>query len=180
MQVRSAILGQILAFVALAAISDGGDSSNDPTARTRSDDALMLAAYAKASEQWPRFVAAFRNPPPGVRNFVVKVSLSRGPDGKGFVINHPGPHSGDDVEYFWVKSLSIVGDNLRGALANDGVTVTDAHLGQTIAFSRVNVADWMYRKDGRIVGNATLCPEIRPMPAAEARALLNSIGASCP
>ena len=191
MRINSLVFGGLFVFGALSAIFPyyNPDNSNsplekafasDPTAKVRGDDPAMLAAFRKASATFADFEYNFRNPPPGGRNFVVKVGLAATADARGYEVVAPGPHPGSQVEYFWLGNLAIDGDRVSGDIDNDPETVTAVHNGERITLSRTQVADWMYMQGARMVGNATMCPELRTLPEDQRRALLARVGASCP
>jgi len=180
MKLRSVFFAGGLAVAALGGYFRSHGSAPDPTVNVRGDDPAMLAAYQKARVTFHDFLSAYRDPPPGARMFEVKVPLASRPDGRGYAVVQPGPHPGETVEYFWVKNLAIVGGGLRGQLDNDGETVTAARVGQSLDFAATDVADWMYLQNGRMIGNATMCPEMAMLPDDQKRALLARVGASCP
>jgi len=54
---------------------------------------------------------------------------------------------------------------------NDPNTVANVKLGDRIEIPESDISDWLYMRDGKMVGNLTLKPLFREMPAAEVEQL---------
>lgn len=115
-------------------------SSNAAVIGASGDDPEMMAATAEAKKTWPDFVKAFRNKPENSENFAAK-----------FPFDAP-----DQKEFMWVEVVSINGDTVVGRLGNDPVWVKDLKLGDEVKMKVSQLSDWMYLKDGEIVGGYTV------------------------
>jgi uncharacterized protein YegJ (DUF2314 family) len=116
------------------------NSSNAAVIGASGDDPEMMAATAEAKKTWPEFVKAFRNKPENSENFAAK-----------FPFDAP-----DQKEFMWVEVVSINGDTVVGRLGNDPVWVKDLKLGDEVKMKVSQLSDWMYVKDGEIVGGYTV------------------------
>ena len=115
-------------------------SSNAAVVGASGDDPKMLTATAEARKTWPDFVKAFRNKPENSESFSAK-----------FPFDAP-----DQKEFMWVEVVSIKGDTVVGRLGNDPVWVKDLKLGDEVKMNVSELSDWMYLKDGEIVGGYTV------------------------
>ncbi len=115
-------------------------SSNAAVVGATGDDPEMMAATAEARKTWPDFVKAFRNKPENSESFAAK-----------FPFEAP-----DQKEFMWVEVVSINGDTIVGRLGNDPVWVKDLKLGDEVKMKVSQLSDWMYLKDGEIVGGYTV------------------------
>jgi uncharacterized protein YegJ (DUF2314 family) len=116
------------------------NSSNAAVIGASGDDPEMLAATAEARKTWPDFVKAFRNKPENSESFSAK-----------FPFDAP-----DQKEFMWVEVVSINGETVVGRLGNDPVWVKDLKLGDEVKMKVSRLSDWMYLKDGEIVGGYTV------------------------
>lgn len=119
-------------------------------------DAAIVRARASLGEFWSRSAA----PAQGDEAFMVKVALRTRKGG---------------LEHIWVASPVRNGDTFTGRLANDPQDMPGVKAGARIEFSEAQISDWMYRRDGKIVGNRTLRVLVERMPeeqAAQYRAML--------
>ena len=78
------------------------------------------------------------------------------------------PYSDKDVEHIWVGDLQLKEDKIHATVNNTPKNVTYVKLGQRIEFEQDQISDWMYYRDGNIVGNFTMRPLLARMPPAEA------------
>lgn len=120
------------------------------------DDPEMTAAIAKARASLPEFWRQLAKPDPGVTNLALKVAIPHEP-GKG------APH-----EHFWLISIERGKATLTGIIQNDPNFAKGVALGQSYTFSEADISDWMFLRNGKIVGNQTLRPLLKKIPAEEA------------
>ena len=102
------------------------------------DDPEMGAAMKKARESWPKFVEAFRKKEGD--SFSVKIEM----------------WEGDQSEHIWVSVTKIEGDTIHGALGNRPVYLKKLELGSPVTGKAKDVSDWLYMKDGKMVGGYTV------------------------
>jgi len=146
-------IAPLLAAVALMLAA--GCSQKDKVISVSADDAEMNAAIARGRDTLPQFWKVFQNPEHGETNFALKVKIT---DGKG-------------TEYFWAIDLEHRDGKTMGTINNDAETVKTVKLGDRIAIPAADMADWSYFRDGKMVGNYTLRPLMKHMPAAEVEQL---------
>lgn len=137
------------AFTACSAPEDSAtDASADPVIDVSADDPEMNAAIAQARELLPHFCQVFENPTQGESDFSLKVRIE----------------DGDNVEYFWVTDVRRDAGKIHGVIANEAIRVRNVMLGDEIEVVDDSIADWLYWRDGRMVGNFTLRALFRHMP----------------
>jgi uncharacterized protein YegJ (DUF2314 family) len=127
----------------------------DRTYDVSGDDAEMNAAIAKARETLPQFWAVFEKPSRSETDFSLKVRIT---DENG-------------TEHFWVSDLERLDGKLFGTINNDPNTVESVKLGQRIEIPHADISDWLYLRDGKMVGNHTLKPLLKDMPPEEVERL---------
>ena len=116
------------------------------------DDAEMNAAIDKARRTLSEFWGALAAPGPGEANFALKVMIS----------------DGEAVEHFWLTDIERSGDVIVGTISNDPSDVKSVRMGQRYEFSEADVSDWMYFRNGKMVGNETMRPLLKRMPEGQA------------
>ncbi len=120
--------------------------------RTPTDDPDMTAARRKARDGLDGFLKLAANPPPGTKNFKLKVAIT---DEHG-------------TEHFWVRPFRQLPDGFEGELANEPKIVKSVRWGQQLRFTRDQISDWGYVRHGRQVGSFTVCALFNKMPKAQA------------
>lgn len=111
-------------------------------------DRDMNAAIAKAHAGLDDFLKLAAKPPVGASGFKLKVMIS---DSHG-------------SEHFWVIPFEHKAGKFSGIIANDPEIVTSVNIGQNYAFSKDQISDWGYQKDGKQVGSYTVCVMFKTMP----------------
>jgi uncharacterized protein YegJ (DUF2314 family) len=132
-------------------------SAKDPTDKVtpvESKDAETNAAIAKARSLLPHFWQTFEAPKRGERGSALKVRI----------------RSGEEVEHFWLTPIERKDGRIFGTINNDPETVKTVKLGQRIEVPEPDITDWLYIREGRMIGNYTLRALFKTMPAAEAEA----------
>ncbi|HTL16757.1 MAG TPA: DUF2314 domain-containing protein [Patescibacteria group bacterium] len=112
----------------------------DKTINIADDDPEMLAAIAKARDTLPQFWNRYEKHDQGETDFALKVKIS----------------DKSQTEYFWVSELERKNGELFGTINNDPELVHNVKLGQRLKIPAEDIADWLYLKQGKIVGNYTL------------------------
>jgi uncharacterized protein YegJ (DUF2314 family) len=108
-------------------------------ARVSDNDPQMDRAVENAQKTLAFFMAAVRAKKNGDTAFEIK---------KGFV-------DGDKVEHLWIKVASFDGKNFHGKIDNQPIDVNNAHSGQRVTVAPPDVDDWMFLKDGKLIGAYT-------------------------
>lgn len=148
-----------LAFIPLQARAQG----DDKTVMIASDDAEMAAAIAKARSSLDEFLALSDAPPPGTDKYKLKVMII----------------DGDAREHFWVIPFKRTATGFVGILANEPELVHNVVLGQNIEFTRDDISDWGYTRDGHQVGSFTVCVMFKKMSKEEADHVRAAYGFDC-
>lgn len=109
------------------------------------DDEEMNVAIEKARRRLPWFMAQLAKPGAGESGFAVKVQLP--------VINHETDVNG---EHIWVINIEIDPEgNLSGDIDNDPQHLSGLKAGDRLVFTIDEITDWMFLRNGKIVGNET-------------------------
>jgi len=136
-----------------------GRSKTDPTIAIRASDPEMNAAIEKARATLPTFFVHWKHPGPGESDFNLKLRITD--DGS--------------VEHFWLGQVTGTLGQLSGVVDDTPQTVHSVKLGQRIPISVDQITDWMYLRDGKIVGNLTmkvLFKHMHPKDVAKLKASL--------
>lgn len=105
----------------------------------KDNDQAMERAVQRARKTMGFFVAALGKKKPGDGGFEVK---------KAFV-------DGNSVEHLWIGDLRFDGKNFRGKINNQPLDVHNVRLGQKVTVRPQEVTDWMFVKNGELVGGYT-------------------------
>lgn len=130
-------------------------SSKDKTISVADDDPEMQAAISTAREKLPQFWQIFAAHSQGEKGFALKVRIK----------------DGSTTEHFWAIDLEHHDSTTMGTINNDPNKVSTVKLGERIEIPEADISDWMYLRDGKVVGNYTLRPLLKKMPAKEAEQL---------
>jgi uncharacterized protein YegJ (DUF2314 family) len=103
------------------------------------DDKQMDRAVENAQRTLGFFMAALHAKHNGDTVFEIK---------KGFI-------DGDKVEHLWIKRVTYDGKNFHGEIDNRPQDVNNVHLGQRVTVAPEVVTDWMFLKDGKLIGGYT-------------------------
>ncbi|AZV20568.1 MULTISPECIES: DUF2314 domain-containing protein [unclassified Mesorhizobium] len=158
-----AMISLMLALAPGSAGAQGADSGDDKTVMFARDDPEMAVATAKAHASLDEFLALAEAPPSGTDRFKLKVEV----------------RDGNVREHFWVIPFRRTETGFVGILANQPEAVRNVVLGQNIEFTRDDVSDWGYRRDGRQVGSFTVCVMFKRMSKDEADYMRDNSGYDC-
>jgi uncharacterized protein YegJ (DUF2314 family) len=115
-------------------------SEDDKTISVSSDDAEMNAAIAKARASLPDFWQIYEKPEHGESGFSLKVKIT----------------DKEQAEHFWVVDIERKDGKIFGTINNDPDIVKNVKLGDRITVNEPDISDWLYLRNGKIVGNYTL------------------------
>jgi len=135
----------------------------DDVALVEKNDPDMAAAFRKARETLPEFLALAHAPRPTASKLAVKIAIA----------------AGDDDEYFWVAQFAPRGDKYGGKINNTPRAAKQVKLGQLVEFSEAEIVDWLYMEGGKMHGNFTACALLKREPADQAEAMKKQFGLSC-
>ena len=128
-----------------------------------SEDADMKDAFRRAQLGLEGFLSIWRNPPAGITDFSVKVGVTEG----------------ENTEYFWITPFREESGTFIGTINNEPQMVTSVKLGGEISFTKGQVVDWLYYKQGKMVGNYTACAMLKKEPESERHAFEQRFGLRC-
>jgi uncharacterized protein YegJ (DUF2314 family) len=104
------------------------------------EHAAMQKAVAKARKTVLQFIDALQHPTPGETDFEVK---------KPFVQK-------GDVEHIWLSEVTFVGGHFQGKVDNEPAKIRGLKLGQVLSVNPDEISDWVYIKNGKLVGGYTI------------------------
>lgn len=105
----------------------------------KDNDRALRGAVEKARESLGFFLAALKAKKPDSVNFAVK---------KCFI-------DGDKVEHIWIGDVTWDGKVFHGRVDNKPLDVTNLHLAQHVTVAPEDVTDWMFVKEGKLMGGFT-------------------------
>ncbi len=153
-----------VALVALAAFAVLGAATAGITAEERSPvinvpsgNAEMSAAIAKARATLATFWASYEAPKPSEKGHSLKVRF---------------PNAHDDGEHIWiaeVKKLAV--GRYSGRFANTPRYLPGKREGDVTEFKEADITDWMFIRNGKIVGGETIKLLLKSLPKPDADAL---------
>jgi uncharacterized protein YegJ (DUF2314 family) len=108
-------------------------------AKISDDDKQMDRAVENAQRTLGFFMAALHAKKDGDAVFEIK---------KGFI-------DSDKVEHLWIKRVTYDGKNFHGQIDNRPEEVNNVHMGQRVTVAPQEVTDWMFLKDGKLIGGYT-------------------------
>ena len=127
-----------------------------PILGVRAADAEMNAAIAHARETLPTFWASFDAPKPTETGHVLKVRFD----------------VGAEVEHIWVTDVKKLSDgNYSGRFANEPSNLLDKNIGDQVKFKQIDISDWMFMRNEKVVGGETIKAILKSMPEEEADAM---------
>ena len=126
--------------------------AKDDVIQVPEDDAEMNAAIASARSSLPTFWDKLAKPEPGEDGFALKVRIV----------------DGGQSEHFWLVEVKRDGDKLSGRINNEPNLVGNVKEGDRYNFAEADITDWMFMRNGKIVGNATMRPLLKQMAPEEA------------
>jgi uncharacterized protein YegJ (DUF2314 family) len=118
----------------------GANAPGPPAcAQVTDNDKQMDRAVENAQRDLAFFIAALRAKKSGDTVFEIK---------KGFI-------DGNNVEHLWIREVSYDGKNFHGKIDNQPLQIRNAHAGQRVTVTPQEVDDWMFLKDGKLIGAYT-------------------------
>ncbi|WP_137934865.1 YegJ family protein [Mesorhizobium comanense] len=157
------IISLMLVLAPELAGAQGADPGDDKTVIFAPGDPEMTAATAHALAGLDEFLALAEAPPSGTDRFKLKVKV----------------RDGHVTEHFWVIPFRRTKTGFVGILANQPEEVRNVVLGQNIEFSREDISDWGYTRDGRQVGSFTVCVMFQRISKEEADHMRDKYGFDC-
>jgi uncharacterized protein YegJ (DUF2314 family) len=119
----------------------------------RNDDPEMAPAIAKARASLPTFWKEWEAPKAGEEGFALKVRI---------------PYAANDGEHFWLVEIQRAGARYSGIINNEPVYAKQVKAGQRYGFGDAEISDWLFMRNGKMVGNETMRPLLKQLPKEEA------------
>jgi uncharacterized protein YegJ (DUF2314 family) len=136
---------------ALSLLAISSCSKQDKVIGVKDDEPAMIAAISKARETLPLFWRAFDKQERGEKDFALKVRIT---DKHG-------------SEHFWATDIEHRDGKIKGIINNDPNIVTKVKMGDVIEIPEADITDWLYMREGKMVGNFTLKVLFKEMPKKE-------------
>jgi len=153
----------LLAALALSVALPQAVFAKDTVVRVDQGDKDMNAAIEKARTTLDDFLKVFKDQPAGTSDFRLKVKIT---DSNG-------------SEHFWVMPFKQVGKGFEGVIDNEPDIVESVEAGETYKFSRADITDWGYVKNGKQVGSFTVCAMFKSMSKAQVKHYRTEYGFEC-
>ena len=131
-------------------------SHNDAVINVETGDPDMNAAISKARLTLPEFWSKLDAPASGETDFSLKVAIE-------------GANKGE-VEHFWLTNIMRKDGKIVGIISNDPETVKTVTRGQSYEINPEKISDWLYKRNGKMVGNETMRPLLKRLPPQQAAA----------
>ena len=168
---KAAYVAAVVVFFASYAFFNGGfgggtfidKARRDEVVLIEKDDPDMAAAFRRARETLPEFLALARAPQSTATKLAVKIAI---PDGDG-------------NEYFWLTQFAPRGDKYAGRINNTPRAAKQVKFGQVVEFAEAEIVDWLYMEDGKMRGNFTACAMLKREPPNQVEAMRKQYGLSC-
>jgi uncharacterized protein YegJ (DUF2314 family) len=119
----------------------------------------MNAAIAEAVKTYPGFVRLLSAPDSSVTHLSVKMFFA---------------YDGGN-EHMWVNELHFKDGKLFGVLDSDPMYVDHLKTGDTLLVNKDSVSDWLYVKNGKMVGGYTVIVTYNSLDSAEKKEFKASV-----
>jgi uncharacterized protein YegJ (DUF2314 family) len=151
------VVAGLAAVVLLGSSVAGIGAEEDPTLSVSSADAEMNAAIAKARASLATFWASYEGHNPLERGHSLKVRFA---------------NPVDDGEHIWMTDVQKrADDSYSGRFANTPEHLAGKRIGDVAEFKDADISDWMFIRNGKIVGGETIRVLLPRLPKADTDAL---------
>ena len=145
------------AFACTGSGSPAQAEDRSPVIDVRSTNPEMNAAITRACDTLPTFWASYEAPKPSETGHSLKVRF-------------PTPRG--DGEHIWMSEVKkLPNGSYSGRFANQPRDLPGKRSGDLVEFRQADISDWMFMRNGKIVGGETIKPLLKSMPKADAAAL---------
>ena len=128
-----------------------------PVIDLSSGNAEMNAAIARGRATLPTFWASYEAPKASETGHSLKVRFAN-PKNNG--------------EHIWMADVKRTADaGYSGRFANAPRDLPGRKAGEVALFKEADISDWMFMRNGKIVGGETIRPLLKSLPRADADAL---------
>lgn len=136
------------AFAALALILVSAAWAKDKVVQVPNEDREMSQAITTARAKLAMFWEVYERKPHNESDFNLKVRIS----------------DGRNAEHFWLSDIERRDGKLYGVVANDPNNVHTVSKGERIEIPEDDISDWLFFRDGKMVGNYTMRAMFKYMP----------------
>jgi len=152
----SAVVTAVALFGVLTLRPDPEVEVADRVISVADTDTEMNAAIARARATLPLFWASYDAPKRTETEHSLKVRF---------------PTAGND-EHIWMSPVKkLPGGEYAARFADTPHNLPGKRLGDLAEFKDADISDWMFMRNGKIVGGETIKPLLKSMPKADADAL---------
>ncbi len=116
------------------------EKGTTPMFQVPADHAAMHQAVIRARRSVGKFIAALQHPTATDTDFAVKKPC----------------YENGQVEHIWLTDVRFVGNRFQGRLDNQPRKITRLKMGDLVSVNPNEISDWMYVRDGVLVGGYTL------------------------
>jgi uncharacterized protein YegJ (DUF2314 family) len=132
-------------------------AEDPPIVKVTSADVDMNAAIARARDTLPTFWASYDTPKPSETGHGLKVRFAVGPD---------------RFEHIWMSEVEKLPDgNFSGRFANQPSDLPDKNEGDQVEFKQADITDWLFIRNGKVVGGESIKLLLKSMPKEQADAM---------
>ena len=143
-------------FLAIGSKPEVAAQDHSPVVDVSNANIEMNAAIAQARRTLPIFWASYESPKPTEEGHSLKV---RFPTRKG-------------GEHIWIAEVKkLPNGTYTGFFANQPRDLPGKREGDKVEFAEADISDWMFMRNGKIVGGETIKPTLKSLPKADADAL---------
>src|SRR6185295_1595260 len=136
-----------------------------PVIDLSSGNAEMNAAIARGRATLPTFWASYDAPKPSETGHSLKVRF---------------PNPRNNGEHIWMADVKKTADGgYSGRFANAPRDLPGKKAGEVALFKEADISDWMFMRNGKIVGGETIRPLLKSLPKADADALRAKLETPC-
>ena len=155
--VLAAITGvSVLGILTIGPMPEVVAQDRSPIVDVRTTDPEMNAAITRGRGTLPTFWASYEAPKPSEAGHALKVRFSTRKGG----------------EHIWIAEVKKLPNGAySGRFANEPRDLPGKHAGDEVKFSEADISDWMFMRNGKIVGGETIKPTLKSLPKADADAL---------
>lgn len=121
------------------------ENDGDAVYTVEKEDPAMNAAIEEARRTYPDFLKTFNARDTANGDFTVKSKFS--------FLDEDGERN---FEHMWMVDLYYKGDQLHGVLGSDPISINWTVAGDSLAIKTDSISDWMYVRDGKLVGGYTV------------------------
>jgi uncharacterized protein YegJ (DUF2314 family) len=152
-----AVLAVIAVLGSAIHLMDAAAEDRSPIIDIANGDPEMVAAIAKARATLPAFWTSYEAPRAAEVGHSLKVRF---------------PTGGNRAEHISMAEVKkLPSGRYSGRFANQPRDLPGKRAGDLVQFAEADISDWMYTRNGKIVGGETIRPMLKRMPKADADAL---------